>query len=521
MNDYKIKELEEEMELHLIKSMKKNLQRHLDEEEKVGFKFTQWQAEKLKELKRYQRENKKIIDGYTKGLDKNVSIHLKRELNKGSINAIKLHNKALGTNLKPSRLMNHSFFKTNDRKVNNLIKVVNNDLDKANASALRMVNDQYRQIIHKSVFFSSNGVMTEKQAIDMATKDFLSSGINCIEYKNGRRVNIASYSQMAVRTASLRAQLMGEGDFRKSIGRTLVKVTSHNGACELCTGWQGKILVDDVYSGGEPDGEHILLSEAMEQGFLHPNCRHGLMTYYPEIEGIKYDEPETDIEEELHELLQEKLNYCERQEKKYNRLEVGSIDNNNVEKYRQLKNKWIMQEKQIKFEKDLNSIIYKHSQDVYNKYIANGYENLSIINPIVNKRIGKITTSNNISGVDYSNEQKKLMLKFHRKLYSIHNHPGNNTFSIEDIYELFENPSLCGIIVTTDKYNYYLIPKYKDLDIVKDNIDEFSKWFEKMLGKTNDEMYGIHSNLAFNDAMNLSYKKIFDKLGWNYGRIKK
>ena len=118
MNDYKIKELEEEMELHLIKSMKRNLQRHLDEEEKVGFKFTQWQAEKLKELKRYQRENKKIIDDYTKGLDKDVSIHLKRELNKGSINAIKLHNKALGTNLKSSRLMNHSFFKTLRRHIN-------------------------------------------------------------------------------------------------------------------------------------------------------------------------------------------------------------------------------------------------------------------------------------------------------------------------------------------------------------------------------------------------------------------
>ena len=60
MNDYKIKELYEEMELELIASMKRNLKRHLNEEKKVGFEFTQWQAEKLKELKRYQRENAKI-----------------------------------------------------------------------------------------------------------------------------------------------------------------------------------------------------------------------------------------------------------------------------------------------------------------------------------------------------------------------------------------------------------------------------------------------------------------------------
>lgn len=59
MNDYKIKELYEKMEMDLIDSMKRNLSRHLAEEEEVGFKYTQWQAEKLKELKGFQRENKK------------------------------------------------------------------------------------------------------------------------------------------------------------------------------------------------------------------------------------------------------------------------------------------------------------------------------------------------------------------------------------------------------------------------------------------------------------------------------
>lgn len=331
MNDYNIKELYEEMELHLISSMKRNLSRHLKEEEKVGFEFTQWQAEKLKELKRYQKENQKIIGDYTKGLDKNISKHLHKELKQGSIDAINQYNST--HDKKISKTLNKSFFQTNDRKVNALIKTVNNDLKSANTSALRMINDEYRQVIHKSAFFATNGVMTEKQAIDMATKDFLSRGINCIEYANGRRVNIASYSEMAVRTASLRAHLMGEGDFRKSIGRTLVKVTTHGGACKLCTEWQGKVLIDDVYSGGKSDGKHTLLSEAMKKGFLHPSCRHGLTTYYPELEGIKYDEEETDIAEEL----QEKINYYTRNEKKYKRLELGSLDETNVKNYKQKK----------------------------------------------------------------------------------------------------------------------------------------------------------------------------------------
>ena len=86
------------------------------------------------------------------------------ELKQGSIDAIKQYNKALGKDLKPDKIMNKSFFKTNDKKVKALIKVVNNDLKTANTSALRMVNDQYRQIIHKSAFFVGNGVFTEKQA---------------------------------------------------------------------------------------------------------------------------------------------------------------------------------------------------------------------------------------------------------------------------------------------------------------------------------------------------------------------
>ena len=344
MNDYNIKKLYEDMEMDLIDSMKRNLSRHLTEEDEVGFKYTQWQAEKLKELKKFQRENKQIINKHVKGLNKEVAEQFQDELRQGSIYAIRQYNKLLGDNKNPSKLMNKSFFKTNDRKVKALIKSVNNDLDKANIAALRMINDEYRQIIHKSAFFVANGTITEKQATSMAIKEitekkatmlacdevsktFLAGGLNCVEYANGRRVNIASYAAMAVRTASTRAHLMGEGDFRKSIGRSLVKVTTHGGACKICTKWQGKVLVDDVYSGGEPDGKHQLLSEAMKEGFLHPNCRHGITTYYPELEGISYDEDEGD--EFLPDELKEQYSYYNRLGKSWNRKSHGFIDPGN------------------------------------------------------------------------------------------------------------------------------------------------------------------------------------------------
>lgn len=393
MNNYNIKKLYEDMEIELIASMKKNYKRHLKEEDKTGFQYSQWQAEKLKELKRYQRENKNIISGYTKGLPKEISKHLNNELKEGSIKAINQYNKVMGKNLKPNKIMNHSFFRTNGRKVNALIKVVNNDLKTANTAILRMANDQYRQVIHKSAFFVANGVFTEKQAANMATKkltelqktklaideankDFLSRGFNCIEYKDGRRVNIASYSQMAVRTASLRAQLMGEGNFRKSIGRVLVKSTSHGGACPICQKWENKIFIDDVYSGGtKKDGKYMLLSEAMKQGFLHPSCRHGLTTYYPELEDIEdytdeeYEEDINWINNRINELTNGELNYINRNIKRFDRLEKGSISPINIQKFASRKNEWIdKKEKILNFEySDISNEVLKNATPNYSK----------------------------------------------------------------------------------------------------------------------------------------------------------
>ena len=416
MNDYKIKQLYEKMEMEIISSMKRNYQRHLNEETKTGFKYTQWQAEKLKELKRYQRENQNIIGGYTNNLSDEISKHLQEELKQGSINAIKQYNKLLNQNLKPDKIMNKSFFKINDRKVNALIKSVNNDLKNANTAVLRMTNDQYRQVIHKSAFFVSNGVFTEQQAarmatkeltelqltkaaIDEANKDFLSHGLACIEYSDGRRVNIASYCQMAVRTASLRAQLMGEGDFRKSIGRTLVQATSHGGACPICKKWEKHIFIDDVYSGGtSKDGNYMLLSTAMKQGFLHPNCRHGLTTYYPELEDIEdenYEEHQANMD-----YINQKNNYIERNIKRYDRLKKGSVDSLNIKYYDK-------KEKQWKKEKDL--FIGNNYYNVTKLWLENSTPGKGTIKDATSVTInGEVFKVNKLNKIIHENNEVKV-----------------------------------------------------------------------------------------------------------------
>lgn len=336
--DREIAQIYRDMELYLIESMQRNLARHLAEEADAGLRYPQWQAEKLKELKRYQRENRQIINSRTRGLSNRVSEHMKAELRQGSKHELKRYKKALGKGYKSAKTMRKSFFKVNDRKISGMINALQNDLGAANTAVLRMMNDTYRQTIFRAGMYASNGVMTETQAYDMAVKDFLERGINCIEYRDGRRVNIADYTSMAVRTANQRAYMVGEGEFRKSIGETLVIISHHATACKLCRPFERKVLIDDVYSGGKPDdGDYMLLSEAMKLGLFHPRCRHGLGTYYPELEEINhYNNEENDVSD----YGRYNRAHIENMVQRYKRLTVGSVDPENVARYQAKLKEW-------------------------------------------------------------------------------------------------------------------------------------------------------------------------------------
>lgn len=342
MNSYMtgedIEKIYREMELEIISSMKRNLSRHLKEEKKVGFEFEQWQVATLKEFKRFQRENQSIIGNYTSTINKDIQETFQNELKKGSKKEFSRYKKIMGDKFKESDSLRNSFFKLNDRKIKGLIKSTNDDLNSANKACFRMANDQFRKTVIKSVMFSNHGIVSPKKAIDMATKDFLSNGLKTIQYKDGRRVNIASYAKMAIRTGNQRAQLIGEGQFRKEIGEHLVQITSHGGTCKLCSKWEGKVLIDDVYSGGsKKDGKYPLLSTAMDQGLFHPNCEHGQSTYYKELDEIyEKDNPINYTDEQY----QDKLNYINQKIYKYQRLEMGSLDEENIEKYSRMKKKY-------------------------------------------------------------------------------------------------------------------------------------------------------------------------------------
>ena len=346
--DKEIAEIYKDMELKMIESMKRNLGVHLAEEVESGIDYPQWQAIKIRELRKYQRHNKMLLKNSTRGMAKDIKDHIRDEMKQGSLHEMKRFKEAKGAGYKSAVARKDGFFKINTRKVDALINSVQSDFSRADKAVLRMMNDTYRSTIFKYGMYVTNGVYTEKQAYDAAVKDFLSRGINCIEYKDGRRVNIADYTSMAIRTVNQRAYMAGEGEFRKELGETLVIISSHATSCKLCKPFENKVLIDDVYSGGTPDdGDYMLLSQAMAEGLFHPRCRHGLGTYYPELEDIVHYETE---DNKLNEYGTEELNraHVENMIQKYKRLTVGSIDPANIAKYQARLNEWEKRKTEIK-----------------------------------------------------------------------------------------------------------------------------------------------------------------------------
>ena len=339
MNDYDVGKIFQEIELQLIKSMKRNLRGHELDELVEGFKWEQWQAKKIRELRKYRKQNEVIMQSYKSILDKATRADLIKQFLEGGRKVDSEIKHAIKGGYLTKRTPSDDFFQGNNKKLDALIKSVNDDMTNAQTAALRKMDDVYRQTIFKAEAFTATGASTVKQAVDMATKDFLAKGINCITYKNGRNVNIASYARMAVRTANKRVHLMGEGERRKEWGESLVLVSQYLQCSPLCIDWQGRVYIDDVYSGGKAgDGPYPLLSTAISGDLFHPNCRHTMSTYF---EGIS-DEPElmndSEIGENYEQTQQEA--YINRNIQKYTRLKTGSVDEGNRKVYADKLKQW-------------------------------------------------------------------------------------------------------------------------------------------------------------------------------------
>lgn len=343
----------EAIENELISSVIRNMRRHKLEEIDEDKQWTMWQALQLKSLEKYKKDNQKKYGKQFKDINVQIKTLISLSRSEGEMAQEIAILEAIRNGFPAKRISRGAtaeFFKVNDRKLETLINATMNDMQKAEIAVLRMANDQYRKVIYNAQVYANTGAGTYEKAVDMATEDFVKAGLNCVQYANGARHTLADYADMAIRTASKRAYLQGEGQKRQEWGISTVIMNKRGNPCPKCLPFVGKVLVDDVWSNGPKDGKspvtgikYPLMSSAIAAGLYHPRCKDSHTTYF---EGISTPpEKSRYTKAELNELVrkQEQENrqqYAKRQEKKFGRLADFSLDPENKKKYEQKQNEW-------------------------------------------------------------------------------------------------------------------------------------------------------------------------------------
>lgn len=344
-SEYDIGAAFEAIENELIASMIRNMRRHKIEEIDEDKQWSMWQAEQLRSLEKYRKENQERFGAKFKDINNRIEALISTARDEGDMEQEIAILEAIKKGF-PARKVSPgasaAFFRLNQRKLEALIRATTSDLEKAETAVLRMANDQYRKIIFNAQIYANSGAGTYEKAVDMATKDFIAAGLNCVEYANGSRHTLADYADMAIRTASKRAYLQGEGQKRQEWGISTVIMNKRGNPCPKCLPFVGKILIDDVWSGGSAkDGPYPLMSAAIAAGLYHPRCRDSHTTYFPELEDLDNEYSKKDIEDiEEQNRKEARQQYAERQEKKFHRLASFSLDPENKSKYRAKEKEW-------------------------------------------------------------------------------------------------------------------------------------------------------------------------------------
>ncbi len=514
--EYDIEKAFRAIEDELIHSMIRNFKQHRAEETKEGYNWSAWQIEQLKSLEQYKKANAEKFASRFSNINASVEELIKEARAQGGSEQEEQILKAIKNGFKaakpPGQGMEAAFFRLNDKKIEALAKATKNDLSKAEHATLRMANDKYRQIIFNAQVYANTGAGTYEKAVDMATRDFLSAGINCIVYKDGSRHNIKEYAGMAIRTADKRAYLTGEGEKRKEWGVTTVIVKKRGNACPKCLPFCGKILIDDVWSGGVPDGKYKLMSQAIAAGLYHPNCKDIHTTYF---EGItKYGEPYTDtelkqIESDYNEGQKQK--YAQRQAERFDRLEKYSLDDDNKKMYAARKAQW---EKQADSKQEYKPVNRGESKIV----------------EVKNNRNINISEVEDYKGDVYISDKANIKPRALHEIY-------NNTMKAMELWGISKNRRPEIRIVSYEeleaygKYNavdnvVYYIPEVVSEDIVGGKaITEYHEmWHMKQAEKFRSKGWNITKENygKYIRELNKECKKTIDVLGineYNVGKI--
>lgn len=123
--------------------------------------------------------------------------------------------------------------------------------------------------------------------------------------------------------------MLAEGERSQQYGLHYTLISGHPSSCPLCVPWQGAVLIDDVFSDGKPDGKTPLLSQAINDGLYHYNCRHTRTVFIPGIDNAKLFDKDIASPEETAKryAIEQQQRYNERKIREWKRREAASLGN--------------------------------------------------------------------------------------------------------------------------------------------------------------------------------------------------
>lgn len=134
----------------------------------------------------------------------------------------------------------------------------------------------YQQAVDRAIGSTRGGLpatslsLSRVQAAQKALDDLAAQGITGFVDRSGRRWELASYVEMATRTAVSNAwdEHQAQALIRAGVDLVLVGTHSTEGSCPRCLPWLGRTL---SLTGATHD--YPTLADAKAAGFRHPNCR--------------------------------------------------------------------------------------------------------------------------------------------------------------------------------------------------------------------------------------------------------
>jgi hypothetical protein len=166
-------------------------------------------------------------------------------------------------------------------------------------SILRSALDLFRMTVADTVGQVLLGAGTRRDVAQQVFGRLAARGVTGFTDVSGRRWQLGSYTEMAVRTTTQRAMTQAHTETLQANGFDLIIVSNAPQECERCRPWEGKIL--SLSGGGRmtmqvPSAVELRetvtveiagsLDEAKAAGLYHPSCRHSHGAFLPGLTKI-------------------------------------------------------------------------------------------------------------------------------------------------------------------------------------------------------------------------------------------